>query len=687
MRSSIIPGLKKILHGGDYNPDQWQAYPDILEADRRLRKSSGCNTFAIGIFAWTSYESVEGKYNFDWLDRTMDELAEEGNKAILATPSAAKPAWMAKKYPEIRRVLRNGQREGYTSRHNFCWSSPIYREKVTAINTELASRYKAHPALAMWHISNELAGTEGNGECHCPLCLKQWQEWLHNKYQTIDALNDAWWSPFWSHQFTDWDEINPADATLDGMMLDWVRFVSWQIRDWYQFEAKIVRDITPGIPITTNFMGVHPLIDYAKLAECVDVVADDQYPRYIDSKDSLINDAQATSFKHDLYRNFKPNRPFFLMESCPETPQWGKSVPLKHSNLHYAEMLQTIGHGGEGTCYFQWRKGRGGLEKFHGAVVDHSGREDARTFQTVKNLSGMYERLSEVIGAETKAEVALLFEFESRVGFAFSNGIHNGMQGAVMTAQAHHRPFWSNGIPIDVIASTQDFSSYKLVIAPQLWMLLPGVAERLKAYVENGGCLVSTYNSGVVDQYNRCLLGGVPGEGLMDLFGLWNEETDGLAEIGPRKIATCAEWLSHLPLEDIASDYAAIIRPSTAETVAKYSGECFYAGTPCLTVNSYGKGQAWYHGGAFSRNYLAQLYGMLIDKLGIERKLPERFPEGVTAQFRHKGSTEYCFLQNYTGQAHKIPLGNRTGTDMLNGTACAESVHLEPFGVAVLALS
>lgn len=152
-RPLLVPGYQRILHGGDYNPDQWLREPGVLEDDFRLMQLSGCNTFSVGIFAWTSYEPEEGKYDFGWLDRILDRMAEAGNRVALATPSGAKPAWMAKKYPEIRRVDREGRREPQQGRHNHCWQSPVYRDKVRAINERLSERYGKHPALGMWHIS------------------------------------------------------------------------------------------------------------------------------------------------------------------------------------------------------------------------------------------------------------------------------------------------------------------------------------------------------------------------------------------------------------------------------------------------------------------------------------------------------------------------------------------------------
>ncbi|MCX7868862.1 MAG: beta-galactosidase, partial [Terrimicrobiaceae bacterium] len=292
----VVPGFHAILHGADYNPEQWLSHPEALAEDRRLRKLAGCNVFSIGIFSWSHLEPEEGRFEFEWLDRVMDELAEDGCIAILATPTAARPPWLARRYPEVMRVGRPGLREPFQTRHNFCWSSPVFREKALEIITRLAGRYRCHPALGMWHISNELGGNEGNGECFCPRCLAGWHAWLRDRYGTLEALNEAWWGGFWAHRYSDWEEINPGDPTLDACGLDWSRFVNWQMRGWFEFEAGIIRPITPDTPITTNFMGIHPWIDYAEFGRVVDVVADDQYPGFHVGRESLMDGFLACAF-------------------------------------------------------------------------------------------------------------------------------------------------------------------------------------------------------------------------------------------------------------------------------------------------------------------------------------------------------------------------------------------------------
>ena len=357
-----------ILHGGDYNPDQWREHPEIVDEDMRMMKLAGCNVMSIGIFAWTMLEPEEGRYDFSFMDFVMDKLAENGIKAILATPSGARPAWMAQKYPEVMRMNNKRERLLYGMRHNHCYTSTVYRQKTAEINRCLAERYKEHPALLMWHISNEYGG-----ECHCPLCRAAFREWLKEKYHNdLNELNYQWWTNFWSHTYTSWEQIEPpspiGEYQLNGLMLDWKRFVTYQTGKFMENEISPLREITPNIPVTTNFMDFYDGLDYFKLRDLVDVVSWDSYPRWHRSE-GCVEIARRTAAIHDMYRSMK-DKPFMLMESTPSLTNWQEINKLKRPGMHILSSFQAVAHGSDTVQYFQWRKSRGGSEKFHGAVVD-----------------------------------------------------------------------------------------------------------------------------------------------------------------------------------------------------------------------------------------------------------------------------------------------------------------------------
>jgi beta-galactosidase len=678
-RQRLIPGFHRILHGGDYNPDQWQKEPGILDEDYRLMKLAGTNTFAVGIFAWTSYEPEEGTFTFDWLDRTMDRMAEAGQKVILATPSGAKPAWMARKYPEIRRVDRQGRREPYEGRHNHCWSSPVYRRKVETINRKLAERYGRHPALGMWHLSNEYSG-----ECHCELCHAWFRRWLEARYGTVEALNDAWWASFWSHDYKSFEDVEPRDGAVDTLAVDFRRFNTDQVIAFIRHEMAPLRALTPNVPCTTNFMGLFSGFDYARVAEELDLVADDQYPAYDGTDPEAWRVAIEVSFKNDLHRAMKPGRPWMLMESCPEAPQWKQPMRAKRPNVHRAEMLQALAHGAEGTCYFQFRKGRGGCEKFHGAVVDHVGHEHTRAFQAVADLGRSYERLAVILGSEVRAKVAIVYDWEAHWGFDRSEGPDKRNHAYDRVCREHYRPFWQAGISVDVIASTRDFTSYDLLITPQLWMLKPGVAERIRAFVEQGGTWVATLYTGYCDEANRCFLGGFPGGGLAQLLGIWNEEWDVLGDGVSRLMRTLPGNPLGLNGTLEAREVVEVIHARGCTVLVEYA-EDYYAGMPALTVNASGKGKAYYVPARYDEASLASFYGALIGRLGLKRNLSVELPLGVTAQRRVSDEREFVFLVNFTPKTQLIELGARHFESLLDGRDVTGPLELAPFGSEVLA--
>jgi len=259
-----------MLHGGDYNPDQWIRTPEIWDEDMRLMNLSGCNAMSIGIFSWSALEPAEGQFEFGWLDTVMDKLTTNNAYAVLATPSGSKPAWLSRAYPEACRVNADGRRQPHGGRHNHCRTSPAYRDKCQIINRQLAERYKDHAALLVWHASNEYNG----GDCHCELCYAAFHKWLQLRYDNdIDKLNHAYWSSFWSHSFPDWDYVIPTDNGIHGLMLDWERFKTAQTIDFFKAETAPLSEVTPDVPITTNVMTGYATLDYWAFAKAVDVIS------------------------------------------------------------------------------------------------------------------------------------------------------------------------------------------------------------------------------------------------------------------------------------------------------------------------------------------------------------------------------------------------------------------------------
>jgi beta-galactosidase len=679
----IIPRFPHILHGGDWNPDQWLQEPGVIEQDFALMEKAGCNTFSIGIFAWAALEPEEGRFELGWLDDIMGGLAKRGFYAFLATPSGAKPRWMSEKYEEVRRIDAQGRRELHGSRHNHCFSSPVYREKVRIVNTKLAERYKGHPALAGWHISNEYSGG-----CYCGYCLAAFRAWLRTRFASLDALNRAYWAAFWAQKFQSWDQIDPRESPMDGLNLDWDRFVTHQTLDFMKNEIAPLRALTPELPVTTNMMGFFSGLDYWRFTPVCDRMAWDAYPQLYGDWRQAAN----LSMIHDLYRTMKGGLPFMLMESTPSVTNWQPTPHLKRPGQHRQEMLLAIGHGADTTMYFQWRKSLGAFEKMHGAVVDHEGTDRTRVFQEVAAHGALIRKLDDVVGTTVRPEVAIVNDWESRWALGHTQGPRQG-QGAwdgrfdkeyIRTLTEHYRPFWKLGISVDVIESLSDFERYRLVVAPMLYMLKPGVAERLTSFAHGGGTLVLTYLSAIVNETNIVFRGGWPGAGLRSVAGVWAEEIDSLLPNPEQRIVAAAGNALGLSGEHPVRDYCERVHAEGATVLATFKSD-FYGGMPALTVNRYGKGQVYYLAARPAEDgFHDGVARGLARELALTRNLDVDLPEGVTVQRRKGGGRTFLFLHNCADREQTLALGSTRLVDVTDGTTLTGSVTLPAFASRVV---
>jgi beta-galactosidase len=678
----IVPRFPHLLHGGDWNPDQWLDEPAVIEEDFRLMERAGGNTFSIGIFAWSQLEPEEGRFVFDWLDRVMDGLAAHGWNAFLATPSGAKPRWLSDRYPEVRRVTAQGLREPHGQRHNHCLTSPVYREKVRTINGRLAERYRAHPALALWHVSNEYSGA-----CYCELCLGAFRAWLQGRYPSLDALNKAWWTSFWSQTLQSWNQVDPRDSPLDGLLLDWDRFVTHQTVDFMKNEVAPLRSAAPGVPVTTNMMGTFHGLDYRRFVPVCDRMAWDSYPQ-LHGEDSW-KGAAPLSFVHDLYRSMKGGLPFILMESTPSSTNWFAVPQLKRPGQHRQEMLHAIGHGADATMYFQWRKGRGGFEKLHGAVVDHAGA-DTRVFAEVAAHGALLKQLDAVVGTSVRAQAAVVHDWEIRWAIARSQGPRQQPGGGFFdreyleTCVDHYRPLWKLGVPVDVIESTASFEAYRLLVAPMLYLLQPGVADRLRDFAKAGGTVVLTYLSGVVNENNLVLRGGWPGGGLRALAGVWAEEIDALYPHPSQRLLAAPGNPLGLAGAHPVREYCERVHPEGAQVLATYASD-FYAGQPALTVNRVGTGRVYYLAARPAGEEFHDAFARgLVREQGLARCLDADLPEGVTVQKREGGGRTFLFLHNFKAAPQALDLGARRLRDVTDGRALSGRVTLPPYASWIL---
>lgn len=662
MFKPIIKDIPHLLHGGDYNPDQWLSMPEILKEDVRLMKLANINCVSIGIFAWKALEPEEGVYTFEWLDELMDRLEANGIGAFLATPSGARPAWMDSAHEEVLRVEYNRVRNLHGGRHNHCYTSPYYRQKVHEMNTLLANRYKDHKALKLWHISNEYGG-----DCHCPLCQEAFRSWLKEKYHNgIHELNSQWWTTFWSHEFSSFEEIeSPApqgENGIHGLNLDWKRFVTYQTNNFMENEIAPLREITPNVPVTTNFMGTYPGFDAWVLGKTVDVISWDSYPSWHNDYESVADTAANTAFVQDLNRSFK-KQPFLLMESTPSQVNWQQVNKLKRPRMHELTSMQAVAHGSDSVQYFQWRKGRGASEKFHGAVIDHYGKEDTRVFREVAALGKHLTELDEIVGTYPKTEVALLFDWDNRWAIENMQGLSN-RRDYEGTCRKHYRSFWNMGISVDVNEMKESFEEYKLVVAPMLYMLKPGVADRLKDYVKAGGTLVLTYVTGYVNENDLCFMGGFPGDGLMELSGIWAEEIDPLYPSDRNEVVMNKPFVNGKESYECFDLCEIIHAKEDTEVLASY-GSDFYQGTPAVTKHTYGKGTCYFIATRTEQAFLTDFYQGLVTELDICRPPVEKIPDGISITHRNSEEATYYFIMNFSEKVQKVKL-LRNGVDVFH---------------------
>ena len=668
---SFTPRFPRFLHGGDYNPDQWLDRPDILERDVEMMQKAHVNCVSVGIFSWALLEPEEGVYSFTWLDEVIDRLWKGGIHVILATPSGARPAWMAQKYPEVLRVDEHLQRRHFGDRHNHCLTSPVYRQKVHDMDTALAKRYAHHPAVILWHLSNEYSG-----DCRCPLCQEKWRQWLKDKYGSLDELNRCWWTSFWSHRYTDWSQVEApspmGESSNTSMWVDWRRFSTWQCKTFMMAERDAVQAVEPSLKCTANLMERFWDYDYFDLAEGMDVVSWDSYPAWHSGDD--VAKAADFAMNHDLMRSFK-DQPFLLMESTPSLVNWKPINKLKRPGMHLLSSLQAVAHGSQSVMYFQWRKGRGGAEMFHGAVVDHDGRDDTRVFQDVTQVGKALEALQPLYEKpNARAKVCIIYDMNNRWAIDYAQtGMPKNMR-YFDTVNMHYRSLWKLGVSIDFrdMRECTDLSGYQLVIAPMLFMFRGGFEDKLRAYVQAGGTLLMTYFSGVVDEHDLAFLGGVP-HGLMDVLGVRSAEFEALYPQDQN--ALVMKDGRRFPIHELAE----IPESLGAEPLGVYDSD-FYAGLPCLTRHTFGQGQAYYLAAKLEQEGLDAIYADLAAQLALPRTLPDALPEGVVATERGGA----VFLQNYSGKAQHVSLSG-TYTDLLTGQTVSGHTAMPENGVMVLA--
>ena len=662
-RESLLPiGLDGIAFGGDYNPEQWPRA--VWDEDVLLMREAEVNLVTVGVFSWAQLEPSEGRFEFDWLDHVISLLHANGIAVDLATATASPPPWLSYTYPETLPQTHDGRQIWYGSRQSFCPSSRVFREKAIALVDALAARYADHPAVALWHVSNELGCH--NALCYCDVSAAAFREWLQRRYGHLEALNDAWATTVWSQRYGEWAQILPPRLTSashnPAQQLDFRRFSSDALLELYRAERSAIRRHDPDAAITTNLMAADYFRDanYHTWAAELDLVSNDHYVDVADSQSHF-----DLAFWADVTRGLADGGPWLLMEKAVSAVSWrDRNLPKAPGQL-LRNSIQHIARGADGVCFFQWRAAPAGAEMFHSGLVPHAGTE-SRVWREVTQLGASLARLKEVAGTTVASTVALLFDWEA--WWACDLGSRPSIDLRYIEEVKHfYAALWRAGMTVDVAHPDTDLSRYAMMVMPTLYLVSDDAAARIGRYVADGGTLLVTYFSGIVDENDHMRLGGYPGA-FREVLGAVAEEFVPLVE--GRTVTLDTGMVSGIWSEDLQAQ--------EAEVVATYLDGPL-PGVPAITRNHFGGGTAWYVATQLEDESLDQLILEVGQQAGIPAARP---PEGVELVRRESRDRSYLFALNHGASRAVLAV---TGRELLSDKACEGEYVLEPGAVAVLA--
>ncbi|WP_259402671.1 beta-galactosidase [Microbispora sp. H10670] len=659
--------LGGLAYGGDYNPEQWDRA--TWREDVRLMREAGVNLVSLGIFAWVAIEPEPGEYEFGWLDEVMDLLHEGGVSVNLATPTAVPPAWLTQLHPEVFPIMEDGRPLGLGSRQHFDHASPVYREYAANIVTRLAERYSFHPALAMWHVNNEYGPTS-----YSQAAAGGFRRWLRRRYGDLAGLNAAWTTSFWGQVYTDWNQIEVANVMNVWMnparRLDFRRFTSDSLLECYLAERDILRSFRDDIPVMTNLMSFYPHADYWRWASEQDVAALDVYPDPGDSESYI-----STAFHYDMFRSLKNGQPWMVMEQAVSAVNWRDVNLAKEPGRMRLGSLQALARGSDSVMFFQWRAARGGVERFHSAMVPHSG-PDSRTFREIADLGRELSLLAPVAGTTMRcADVAILFDWDGRWGLEDTGWLPRDDFDYGEIVLRHHRPLWEHHHTIDVVSPGSDLAPYKVLIIPNAYLIDDEGVAAVTEFARAGGTVVMSFFSGVVDECDRVRPHGYPGA-FRHLIGAKIDEY-WPARPGERfavrfadgRTATASWWREDIHLE-------------TGTALARYA-DAPLAERAAIVENAYGSGRVVYFSTLLDD---AAFHAVLLEQIrmaGVTDPFPG-LPTHVECTVREGDRNEYLFLLNHSPDVDvAVPL-DRSGIDLLTGAAATGEITLAPLGAAVI---
>lgn len=661
-----LPVMSKIPFGGDYNPEQWDE--EVWDADYRAFDLAGIDLLTVGVFTWALTQPDEETYDFGTLQRILDRAHAEGRKVCLATGTGAVPPWLARRHPDVCRTDFEGRRHVFGVRHNACASSPNYRRLAAAVAGRIAERFADHPAVVAWHINNEYGGL-----CYCENCAAEFRLWLRERYGTLDRLNDAWNTTFWSHRFSDWEQIVPPNmlsehwrgpnhTAFQGITLDYHRFNTDNILRTFREEKDAIRAYS-DLPATTNMMAIYRHLDYHRWAPHLDFASWDNYP----TDGSPVS---RMALSHSLMRGLKDGQPFWLMEQTPTMTATRDFNPVKRPGVMRLWSWQAVAHGSDSVLFFQMRHSKGASEKYHGAILNHAGRTDTRAFLEVAALGAELETVGDrLLNARTPAKVALLFDWDSWWALEISDGFSRAAKYEAQVV-SYYEALWQAGAVVDVVPVTADLSAYDVVVAPFLHMLKGDTATRLEDVARRGGTVLTTVMSGRVDEDDNAFLMDVPGP-LGDLTGIRVDETDSLPPDHSQPVVLAMPGGAERTAA--ASHLFDVVQLQGATAVGVYT-EDFYAGTPAVTRNAFGDGEGWYVATCLDQDGVDWVVRRVLERHGLAGPFADvRDLEHTT---REVDGRRYDFVLNHAAVPVAVD-SPFTGVDILTGRTIGQGDALE----------
>ena len=648
-----------MFYGGDYNPEQWPEA--VWREDVTLMRAAGVTLVTVGVFAWSVLEPEPGRYAFGWLDTVLDGLAGAGIRVALATPTAAPPPWFSRRHPETLPVGPDGVRRSHGSRDTYCASAPAYRAAARRLAGALADRYRRHPALALWRVHNEYGTT-----CHCDLTAGAFRRWLERRYGSLDVLNDAWTTTFWSQRYSDWAEVLPPRTTQylanPAQVLDFRRFTSDELLDAYREQRDVLRTVAPGVPVTTNFvLGDWVPVDHLRWSREVDLVAVDHYPA-----ESGPAAEEEAAFLADLARGWAldgTGRPdWLLMETAPNLIYTRGRMHAKEPGRMTRHALAAVARGSRGAMFFQWRAPLGGAEVFHSAVVTHAGA-DTRVYREAAALGAALARTTEMLTAAVEARAAVGFHEPSQWALA-ATVLPTSAVDHRTEARRAHRALARAGLTCDVVGALDGLSRYSVLVLPCWYLLTDKQAATLAGWVTGGGQLVATYLTGVADDQARVRTGGYPGA-LRDLLGVRVEEVHPLAEDARRALSGGAS----------GSVWSEIVHLAGADATIRYED-----GLPAVTRHRVGSGEAWYLSTRLDDDTYVTLLAAIAERAGVT-PLRLRPPAGVEVVRRTADGQSWLVAINHGERPYDL---RADGLDLLTGEPVMATDPLRPGAAMVV---